>query len=269
MRDEGVERGKRSFLRLVRCNLVSCGRLRAPPGGLLMVLQKDLSYEKLGYWQGAAGGFMLCVSFVDLLPEVLSEGVAYWQSGLLFLLGIGVIAALKLFVPEPDLAVLKGKDENLRAVLWSGLLTALGIGIHNFPEGIAVFISTLRGIEVGLPLAVAIGLHNVPEGMAVALPIYFATGNKWRAVQLALISGLAEPIGVLFVILFSKNIMTGEVVGLMLSTVAGIMVALSFLELVPQAVKHSGVKGAALSTTGGFLAMTAILKAIESVGLKV
>eukprot|EP00190_Bangiopsis_sp_CCMP1999_P003373 CAMPEP_0198730784 /NCGR_PEP_ID=MMETSP1475-20131203/26255_1 /TAXON_ID= ORGANISM="Unidentified sp., Strain CCMP1999" /NCGR_SAMPLE_ID=MMETSP1475 /ASSEMBLY_ACC=CAM_ASM_001111 /LENGTH=273 /DNA_ID=CAMNT_0044493647 /DNA_START=197 /DNA_END=1018 /DNA_ORIENTATION=+ len=239
-------------------------------GGVFMVLQRDLSYQKLGYWQGAAGGFMLCVSFIDLLPEVFHEGVSYLQSGALFALGVGIIAALKYFVPEPDLAILKRQeDENLRAVLWSGMLTALGIGIHNFPEGIAVFISTLQGIDIGLPLAIAIGLHNIPEGMAVALPIFFATKNKWRAVQMALLSGIAEPLGVLVVILFAKDGLSNETVGLMLSTVAGIMVALSVIELIPQAYEHSGGKGAVLSTIGGFAGMTAILKTIESFGLKV
>ncbi|KAJ8903339.1 hypothetical protein NDN08_004447 [Rhodosorus marinus] len=238
-------------------------------GGLLMVYQKDLSYEKLGLWQGAAGGFMLCVSFVDLLPEVFDTGVSYISSGLLFSVGVGVIAALKYLVPEPDLTKLGAEDENTASVLWSGILTAFGIGIHNFPEGIAVFISTLQGIELGLPLAIAIGLHNIPEGMAVALPIYFATQNKFRAFLISLISGLAEPLGVLLVILFSRGVLDKEVVALMLSTVAGIMVSLSVFELIPQAVEHAGKKAATVTTIFGFLSMSALLVGVDHLGLKV
>ena len=77
----------------------------------------------------------------------------------------------------------------------SGIITALGIALHNFPEGIAVFLASVKGGSLGLSLAVAIALHNIPEGIAVALPVYFATRSRWQALKLTILSGLAEPAG--------------------------------------------------------------------------
>lgn len=83
----------------------------------------------------------------------------------------------------------------IQQVLASGLITALGIALHNFPEGIAVFLASIKGGSLGLTLALAIALHNIPEGIAVAMPVYFATNSRWEAMKLTVISGLAEPAG--------------------------------------------------------------------------
>jgi ZIP family zinc transporter len=88
------------------------------------------------------------------------------------------------------------KREARRKVLMSGLITALGIALHNFPEGVAVFLASLKSPSIGVSLAVAIALHNIPEGVAVALPVYFATGSRTRGFLYAFVSGLAEPAAV-------------------------------------------------------------------------
>lgn len=243
-------------------------------GGLLMVLpgvQSDLTTRRLGLWQGAAAGFMLSVSCFDLAPSVLEE--LPWVPALFyFAVGAAMFVLLKLCIPEPDLsAFAKTNDASLRQVLWSGLLTALGISLHNFPEGIAVGVASLKGIHFGLPLALAIGAHNIPEGMAVALPIYFATRKKSYAVKLAFLSGMAEPAGVLF--LFAAIHLFGSLtkftVAAMLSAVAGIMVILSIIELYPQARKHAGSKDALLSTVAGLCIMTVVLRVISRLGFAV
>merc|ERR1712072_176356 len=76
-----------------------------------------------------------------------------------------------------------------------GLMTALAIGIHNFPEGLATFVATLHDPNVGAALAVAIGIHNIPEGLCVSIPIYYSTGSRTKALAWALLSGISEPIG--------------------------------------------------------------------------
>eukprot|EP00871_Galdieria_phlegrea_P004597 jgi/Galph1/5138/GphlegSOOS_G3756.1 len=226
-------------------------------GGILVVLQSSLSYERLGWSQGAAAGFMLSVSAFDLLPEALEDIT------LIHVLSSATIGALfflllKLFIPEPDLSQIEDGNSQIdkqtrKQVLVSGLLTAIGIGIHNFPEG----------IQFGLPLAIAIGLHNIPEGMAVALPVYFATKNRYKAIQLAFLSGVAEPAGVLLVIFFAKHILTQVIVAYLLAAVAGIMSILSLVELAPQAWKYAGARNGILSIIIGFLCMTLLLKMIS------
>merc|ERR1711957_255793 len=78
-----------------------------------------------------------------------------------------------------------------------GLKTALAIGLHNFPEGLATFVATLNEPRVGAVLAIAIGIHNIPEGLCVALPIYYATGDRKKAFLWGVLSGVSEPVAAL------------------------------------------------------------------------
>lgn len=239
-------------------------------GGLITVLQRDPSVHRLGLWQGAAAGFMLSVSFFDLAPTAL-EDLDLFPAGMFFLIGAAIFALLKQYVPEPDMDVLLKEDMDTREVLWSGILTAAGISLHNFPEGIAVCVASLRGIKFGLPLAIAIGLHNIPEGIAVALPLYYATRNKMYAVRIAFWSGMAEPAGVLFVLvlLHFSGELTRSAVAAGMSAVTGIMVVLSVMELMPQAVKHAGKKSGLGATALGLVFMTALMRTLDHFGLGV
>ncbi|CAM9568289.1 unnamed protein product [Ectocarpus sp. 12 AP-2014] len=132
-------------------------------------------------------------------------------------------------------AVADGDNEKLVRM---GLLTAVAIGIHNFPEGLATFVAGLSDPSVGLALAVAIGIHNVPEGLCVAIPVYYATGNRWKAFGWALLSGVSEPIGAGLGWLVLKDIMNELVYGLLFGVVAGMMVNITIHELIPTAVRY-------------------------------
>lgn len=120
-----------------------------------------------------------------------------------------------------------------------GLFTALAIGIHNFPEGLATFLAVLKDPSLGLAIAIAIALHNIPEGISVSVPIYYATGNRKRAFLYSVASGLSEPIGavigylLLSAFLGSAGEFPSEAVGIMFGVVAGIMVYISLDELLP------------------------------------
>ncbi|CAM9743582.1 unnamed protein product [Ectocarpus sp. 6 AP-2014] len=132
-------------------------------------------------------------------------------------------------------AVADGDNEKLVRM---GLLTAVAIGIHNFPEGLATFVAALSDPSVGLALAVAIGIHNIPEGLCVAIPVYYATGNRWKAFGWALLSGVSEPIGAGLGWLILKDIMSELVYGLLFGVVAGMMVNITIHELIPTAVRY-------------------------------
>jgi ZIP family zinc transporter len=121
-----------------------------------------------------------------------------------------------------------------------GLFTALSIGIHNFPEGLATFLAALQDPSLGVAIAIAVALHNIPEGISVSVPIYYATGNRKKAFFYSLLSGLAEPIGAVmayFAIRFFLGGDTGvippQVMGVLFGGVAGIMVYISLDELLP------------------------------------
>ena len=93
--------------------------------------------------------------------------------------------------------------------------------------------SSLGDIKLGLPLAIAIAIHNIPEGMAIAGPIYAATGNKKKAFSYSLLAGVAEPVGALIGLLFLFPYLNPGVLGLLFGFVAGVMVFISFDELLP------------------------------------
>lgn len=121
-----------------------------------------------------------------------------------------------------------------------GLFTALAIGIHNFPEGLATFLAALQDPSLGLAIAVAVALHNIPEGISVSVPIFYATGNRKKAFTYSLLSGLAEPVGAgiayIALRLFfggDSGVIPPQVMGILFGGVAGIMVYISLDELLP------------------------------------
>ena len=119
-----------------------------------------------------------------------------------------------------------------------GVMTALAIGIHNFPEGIATFTSAVDNMALGVAIAAAIAIHNIPEGIAVSIPVYYATGDRRKAFRLSLLSGLAEPVGAVLAYLVLTPFMTPTLMGCILAGVAGIMVFISIDELLPAAREY-------------------------------
>ena len=119
-----------------------------------------------------------------------------------------------------------------------GIVVALSLAIHNFPEGIAVFTTALTELSLAVPIVIAIAIHNIPEGIAVSVPIYHATGNKRKAFWYSFLSGLAEPLGALVAFLFLMPFWSPLVNAVVLAGVAGIMVYISLDELLPTAEKY-------------------------------
>ena len=115
----------------------------------------------------------------------------------------------------------------------TSLLVAVGIFIHNFPEGIAVSVGTIKEVELGILLAFAIALHNIPEGIAVSVPVYACTGSKKRAFMWSFLSGISEPIGAILTWLILAPFINDYLLNAMLAVVAGLMVYISLDELLP------------------------------------
>jgi len=141
----------------------------------------------------------------------------------------------------------------------TGLLVSAGIVIHNFPEGIITMFGTIKDPHLGLVLFIAIALHNIPEGISVSIPIYYATKNRRKAFLWFLLSGISELIGAFigFFVLFP--FITPLVLNLALAFVAGIMVFISFDELLPLSLSHGEAHLAITSLFLGMLTMTVVL----------
>lgn len=125
-----------------------------------------------------------------------------------------------------------------RKLVKMGFSTAVAIALHNFPEGLATFVAALDDTSVGAVLAVAIGIHNIPEGLCVALPIYYATGNRWKAFMWGCLSGLSEPVAALLGWAVLARAMSDEVYAILFGLVSGMMVIISLKELIPTAHRY-------------------------------
>jgi len=131
-----------------------------------------------------------------------------------------------------------GPDDEQKKLGKMGFNTALAIALHNFPEGLATFVAALNDPSVGMVLAIAIGIHNIPEGLCVALPIYYATGNRWKAFLWGCASGLSEPVAALLGWAILANAMTASVYAILFGLVSGMMVIISLKDLLPTAHRY-------------------------------
>ena len=134
-------------------------------------------------------------------------------------------------------------------------MSAFAIGIHNFPEGIATFVSAMNDPGLGASIAVAIGIHNIPEGIAVAIPIYYATRSRSKAFWHSLLSGLAEPLGAVVGYILLSYLFHDSFLGIILAGVAGIMVYISLDELLPTAEKYGEHHPAIIGVIAGMAVM--------------
>lgn len=211
-------------------------------GSLMAFLSKKTNTKFLSAALGLSAGVMIYVSFMELMQESVSQFSEIYSPTqaqiymlLAFFLGIGCIALIDFLVPEdenPHEVHLEG-DPDRKGLKRTGIMLALAIGIHNFPEGLATFTSALTNIEIAIPIVFAIAIHNIPEGIAVSVPIYHATGNRKKAFIFSFLSGMAEPIGALIGFLFLAPIWSPSLNAAILAFVSGIMIYISFDELLP------------------------------------
>ena len=202
---------------------------------------------------GFSAGVMIYVSFVEILAKAVDslttefgEKSGTWMAVIGFFGGMFLIALIDKLVPSSENpheahgveeidAMEKSKSKKL---LRMGMMSAIAIAIHNFPEGLATFMAAIKDINIGLPIAVAIDIHNIPEGIAVSVPIYYETGSKKKAFYYSFLSGLSEPIGALVGYLLLSQFFNEATFGIMFALVAGIMVFISLDELLPASEKY-------------------------------
>lgn len=257
--------------------LTMIGGLSTAVGALLVVLRPTPKLNRLGLLQGFAGGLMLCISFMDLAHNAINA-VGFFKANLWFFGGVLAFAVIVTFIPEPKVgptiptkkSMEKKDDDNKdlmkkrkKQVLFSGIITAVGISLHNFPEGMAVFLGSLKGLRVGISLALAIALHNIPEGIAVALPVYYATESKWQAFKYATLSGFAEPLGVILVAYLFPSSLSPEILEGLLGAVGGVMAFLTLHEMLPLAFEYAGHRKAVAAVFIGMAVMSASLQLLQ------
>jgi ZIP family zinc transporter len=237
-------------------------------GSALAFFSKRTNKTLLSLSMGFSAGVMIYVSFVEILSEagtvlsgVYGESGGAWIAALSFFGGILIIAGIDRLVPsyenphEPrPIEEMQESVDNAK-LSRIGVLAAIAIAIHNFPEGIAAFTAVLADPTVGVAIVIAIAIHNIPEGIAISVPIYFATGSRKKAFWWSFLSGLAEPLGALLAFLFLRPYFTDTVFGMLLGSVAGIMVFISMDELFPTAREYGKGHAAIYGLVAGMAVM--------------
>src|SRR3989339_820785 len=211
--------------------------------GSLIFLSHRFSKKKyLGFFLGLSAGVMIYLSFMELLPIAIKR-VGFFNANIFF------------FLPHHYLEERMCRKQSVtdKKLLATGYIVALGLLIHNFPEGMAVFLSSFTDLKLGVLLAIAIAIHNIPEGIAVAAPIYHATLDKRKAIKYAFISGSAEPIGAIIAYFLLKPHLNQNILAYVFSLVAGIMVYISFDELLPACFRDGQGHKAILGVISGMI----------------
>jgi zinc transporter, ZIP family len=271
-------------------------------GSIIAFTASRTNFRFLSVATGFSAGVMLYVSFVEIflkgvssLTERYGDYWAHWINAASFFGGMLLIGVIDNLIPAaenphethsetetmplhdptlplPELEFAAGappKTEGLhdhsahhRKLMRMGIFTALAIGIHNFPEGLATFLAAMQDPSLGVAIAVAIALHNIPEGISVSVPIFYATGNRKKAFWYSMLSGLAEPVGagiayllIIFFVGSDGGLVPPQLMGILFGGVAGIMVYISLDELLPTSRAYGKGHDSIFGLVAGMLVM--------------
>ena len=203
-------------------------------GAFIIFLSKKKCLNFLIGGISFASSVMLFISLFDLIPESISflkENFYTFPSVIICLVFISIGVCISIII---DKLFPNTFDE--KALYKLGLITMIGIMLHNIPEGIATFITTSKNINLGIAITIAITMHNIPEGISIALPIYYYTRSYKKAFIYTFVCALSEPLGALLAYLFLKP--TFLTLGMVYAIIAGIMIHISVYELLPSACKY-------------------------------
>ncbi len=217
-------------------------------GGAIAFIVKPDNLKALSVGLGFSAGVMIFLSLTEILPTA-SESLAVnfpnfheWLVYFSFIVGIVIAVLIDYFIPDHiDQEEVLHPDEpctHHHKIKKAGLFMAIAICVHNFPEGMATFLSATQSLQLGVSVAIAIAIHNIPEGIAVAMPIYHITGKKRYAMLYASLSGLSEPLGAFLGMFLLQCLFPQMVIGFLLAAVAGIMIYISFDTLLPLAKEY-------------------------------
>ncbi|MBN1497696.1 MAG: zinc transporter ZupT [Spirochaetes bacterium] len=223
-------------------------------GSLIALFAKTTNKKFLSLALGFSAGVMIYISMVEIIAKARDSFIAVmgvkagsWMTVAAFFSGMLIIALIDKVIPSDEnphevhcveeMGTSCTEAHNGR-LMRMGLVVALALGIHNFPEGLATFMAGLQDPRIAVPVAVAIAIHNIPEGISVSVPVFYATGDRRKAFIYSFMSGITEPLGALIGYLILRPFMNEAVFGFVFAAVAGIMVFIALDELLPSAREY-------------------------------
>lgn len=243
-------------------------------GSFIAFFSKRTNVKFLSVTLGFSAGVMIYVSFVEIFPTAQESLISFAgeKNGTIFTVlaffgGMLLIALIDKLIPSyenphevKNIEDINDKTlEKNRSLHRMGIFSALAIAIHNFPEGLATFMSAIDNPTLGVSIAIAIALHNIPEGIAISVPIYFSTGNKKKALIYSFLSGISEPLGAVVGYLILLPFMNDLIFGIIFAGVAGIMIFISLDELLPAAENYGEHHLAIYGLISGMIVMATSL----------
>jgi len=200
--------------------------------GCILVLAFGRPGEKLLAWMlGLAAGIMLTVVIIDLIPS----GYAYSNLRIAltgFILGNILLFLLDIAISSlPPIQRMQRFDKRGH-FLKMGYLIAIGIALHDLPEGIAIAVGYSAADRLGIIIALAIGLHNIPEGMAATAPLKMGGMSNLSIIILITLVSIVTPLGAYLGILLVS--ISRSLIGLLLAVAGGAMTYIIKSELWPE-----------------------------------
>ncbi len=200
-------------------------------GALLALFINKISNRFMGFILEFSGGLMTSVVCFELIPEALElSGPVITFAGI-----FSGIAAIILIESHVKKLAIFNKSKGRGNLLKTGILVAVGIALHNFPEGFAVGSGFQASLKLGATVTLVIVIHDIPEGIAMAIPMKFGGFTRAKTFFYTLLSGIPMGIGALFGALLG-GISSGFIAAC-LGFAAGAMLYIVFVELVPESKK--------------------------------
>lgn len=194
--------------------------------GIIKKPSKRMMFHMLSF----AGGVMLAISFLELIPESIDL-----SSHIICITGVFagamIMFTLDKLLPHihPELCTDNKTCTNLRR---TASYLIIGIFLHNFPEGMAIAMGGLSDVKVSLAIAFAIAIHNIPEGICTSAPYYYCTKKKFRSFLISSTTALPIVIGFLISYYLFRSF-PSSLLGFIVGGVAGLMIYISIDELIP------------------------------------
>jgi len=230
-------------------------------GGIILIMAGKISERSLEFSMGLASGVMLTVAFLNLIDKALAMNAGYYSVVAGFVIGAVLIMVLDAKIPH--VFSFKEYGPVNERLIRTGVLVAIGITLHNVPEGLAVVASYAYLPKLGHLVALAIAIHNIPEGIATAAPLCAARMRGGKVFIITVLSGLTEPLGALigsFILISPSQFL----LAFMLAFAGGVMTYVTADELIPTAHAHGHKHEVAVGLTVGF---TLILILTSAFGL--
>jgi ZIP family zinc transporter len=229
-------------------------------GCLIVLITGKLGKRSLNFSMGLASGVMLTVAFLSLIDKALDMNAGHYTVVAGFI--IGAVSIMVLDAKIPHIFATKEYGPANERLVKTGMLVAIGITLHNVPEGLAVVAGYAYLPELGYLIAIAIALHNIPEGIAAAAPLYAAGMGRRRVFAITFLSGLVEPLGAVigsFMLILPFQF----VLPLLLSIAGGVMTYVTADELIPTAHAHGHKHEVAIGLVVGFTLMLILTSAFR------